>query len=231
MQKDTRALIKILELKRTLDTDWSDDLEKVNIWSSEMKYMHSFIRFEREQERSMANAILAFIVLAYDASSEFIEPMKDRIENKRSIMKRIAGADALTKEMYIEAVLGDDGGPIDMAINWYIENQKDWRWGEIIDGMETHSKGLLLNRSASTPGEMKEMAPVRLAGEASRLKSDKYLEEIRQEYNDLDTALEKENKPKLTDRLSNDYLSYELHVMKKTNRALRAAAEADSEKD
>ena len=211
MQKDTRILQLIHELKRNIDSDWTEALDRINIWH-EIEPLYTHI-----DNRVISNTIFAFIVLAYDAESEFLEPLKDRITNKRSIMIRLAGKDCFKKEIYTEAVLGDSytgepQGIIDKTIQWYIDQQRDRRWGKIISGFEFDSKATALASGASDMDGMKEAGTILDSAKKRLEDATKLLEEIRREFVDLDTVLEKEDKLKVTDRLKNDPTNWEMFI-------------------
>lgn len=203
MAKDNRILEKIRTLKRKLDQDWTADLEELGIWEEcEPLYVH----FE---PRRNANILLAFVVFAYHSKSEYLNPFKDRLETKRSILMRLAGKDCFEKEIFLDAVLGGDA-IIDGFIEFIINDQQDWRFNTIISNMEFASK---VTTKARTE-DFKESADLLDLADKRREKADKLLKEIQQEFVDLDTSLEQEGKPKITDQIDN-FMSWELFVKKK----------------
>lgn len=219
MQKDTRILNKIEKLKNNMESDWTEELDKLNLWIDLEEF---YIEVMRDHERWVANTIFAFIVLSYDASSEYLQITGDRLDNKKNIMKRLAGPSYQTNPILVEAILGDstedERGKIDKVIEWYIDRQKDWRWKEIVSDTEFHSRALALAQGAVSVKEMKEAGAMKEFASSLRLKADEFLDAIRKEYVDLDSALKKEGKMMITDRLANDHSSWELFILKKTNR-------------
>lgn len=216
MAKDTTILQKILILKRDLNADWTEDLERLNIWDDVSPL---YIEFN---DRRQANILTAFIWLAYDASSEQIEPHKDRLQNKKLILMKLAGKDCFSKEIYLDTVLGGNM-IIDNVIEFCINNQKDWRWTSAISSLEFASKARAKSFTADKEsGDMLEMADKR------QEKANKLLDELRQEFVDLDAVLEAEGKPKITDRVEDqkDFMSWELFI--KQRKFKDAAKEAES---
>lgn len=241
MQKDTRVLLKIEKLKSNMESDWTEELDKLNLW---MDLEEFYIEVMREHEQWVANTILAFIVLSYDASSEYLQITGDRLDNKKNIMKRLAGPSYQTNPILVEAILGDsteqERGKIDKVIEWYVDRQRDWRWKEIVSDTEFHSRALSLAQGAVSIKEMKEAGVMKELASSLRLKADGLLDAIRKEYVDLDSQLKKEDKMMITDRLANDHSSWELFILKKANRenqkaelsaAITDAAEGNDEDD
>jgi hypothetical protein len=223
MQKDRRILDKILTLKRHPEDNWSEELDKVNIWHMVQPL------YKEIEDRRTANIILAFIVLAYDASSDYLQITKDRLMDKRSIMMRLAGESCFDKEIFLQAVLGDDGGPIDSTIEWYIDQQKDWRWQTIVTGIEFHSRAQALSKGADSLKDMHSAGSTLNVAEERREKADRYLDNIRTEFADLDTALEKEDRVKVSERLSNDPTVWEMFIKRRNHKVAREEAERKAE--
>lgn len=229
MRKDTKVLEKVMVLKRTLDEDWTEEFEKLNLWV-DLKDFYNYIIFTRQTNRRVANSIFTYIVLAYDASSDFLDPTRDRTVTTRRIMTMIAGEESIKKDIFLEALLGDDletetgkvKGPINKVKGWYIDRQKDWRFSEVINGFEFHSKATMLLREADSFDKMKEAAPVMEMANKMRLNADKLLLDLQKEYSDLDKVLDDEGQTPLTDRLEQDHLSFELSILKRNNQARRA---------
>jgi len=238
MQKDTRVLNKINKLKNDIESDWTQELDNLNLWIDLEEFYNEIMR---KHERWIANTIFAFIVLSYDASSEYLQITGDRIDNKRNIMKRLAGPSYQTNPILVEAILGDSSeterGIIDKTIEWYIDRQKDWRWKEIMSNTEFHSRALVLSQGSTSVKEMKEAGALKEYATVLIEKAYSYLDAIRKEYVDLDSQLKKEGKVMITDRLANDHLSWELFILKKSNRDKASAelsaaiATAESESD
>jgi hypothetical protein len=229
MRKDTKVLEKVMALKRDLDADWTEELKGLNIWI-DLEGFYKYIMYDRKTNRRVANTIFTYIVLNYDASSDFLEPSRDRTVTTRKVMVMLAGQDSLKTEIYLEALLGDDletengkiKGPINKVKGWYIDRQKDWRFSDVVSGYEFHAKATMFLREADSSEKMKEAAQVMEMGNKLRLNADKLLLEIQKEYSDLDKVLDDEGTTPLTDRLEQDHLSFELSILKRNNQAKRA---------
>lgn len=190
-------------LRRNLEVDWTSELEEMGIWD-EASPLYANINQRRD-----ANIIVAYVFFAYHSKSIYLDPFKDRLENKRSIMMRIAGKDCFDRELFLDAVLGGDA-IIDEFIEFIINDQRDWRWNTIVSNMEFASKVTAKSRTE----DFKQSADLLELADKRREKADKLLEEIREEFVDLDTVLEKEGKAKITDKTS-DFMSWELYTRKK----------------
>lgn len=227
MQKDTRVLNLVNELRKNMEADWTEKLDSINIWIDLEEFYNEVMRVN---ERWVANTIFAFIVLAYDASSDYLQITGDRIDNKKQIMKRLAGISYQTKPILVEAILGDSTedhrGIIDKTIEWYINRQPDWRWREIVSNKEFHSRSLVMAQSAININDMRQAGAMKELAAQLHEKADALLDAIRKEYVDLDSALKKEGKVMITDRLANDHSSWELFILRKNNRD-NAAAELE----
>jgi hypothetical protein len=224
MAKSTKILEEILVLKRDLEKDWRPRLDKINILQ-DVYPLYNYIDNIKD-----ANTILAFIALAYDAESEFLDPHKDRVENKRAIMRRLAGVDCFKRELYINTVLGGDE-IIDSIIEWYINNQKDWRWGDIVSNMELASKADLLAKSVETISDVTEAIKLKKLARDTREDADKMLLTLRKEFMNIDASLENEGKKKLTDRIEVDPFSHEMYLKQRKLREAAIAAEEAAAKN
>lgn len=226
MQKDTRLLQKIEKLRKDMEADWRPELEKLNVWNDVDEFYYS-VMGGSEDKRWIANTIFAFVVLAYHASSEWLQITGDRLDNKRKIMKSLVGISWQTNPVLVDAVMGDSTenthGPIDKLIEWFINDQKDWRWSEIISNKEFYSKANVLTQGANSIKDMKEAGQMKALATELNLKADGFLDAIRKEYVDLDSALKKEGKVMITDRLANDKSSWELFILQRNNRDDAAA--------
>lgn len=232
MQKDTRLLQKIESLRKNMESDWQPDLEKLNVWNDVDEFYYEILK---DNERWVANTIFAFVVLAYHATSEWLQISGDRLENKKKIMKSLVGISWQTNPALVDAVLGDSTenthGRIDKLIEWFINDQKDWRWSEIISNKEFYSKANILAQGANSIKDMKEAGQMKESARLLNEKADQYLDAIRKEYVDLDSALKKEGKVMITERLANDKSSWELFILQRNSRAENEAKLEQAAKD
>lgn len=232
MQKDTRILQKIELLRKDMEADWTSELDKLNIWNDVDEFYYEILK---DNERWVANTIFAFVVLAYHASSDWLQITGDRLENKKKIMKSLVGISWQTNPVLVDAVLGDSTenthGRIDKLIEWFINDQKDWRWSEVISNKEFYSKANILAQGANSIKDMKEAGQMKREATELNLKADGFLDAIRKEYVDLDSALKKEGRVMITERLANDKSSWELFILQRNNRAEVAADLEKAAKD
>src|SRR4051812_22638213 len=92
-----KILELIISLISDLESDWQEKMEQINIWEDVMQIYDSP---GVSGNQRLGNEILAFTVMAYDNQSEWLEPHKDRWENKKKIMVRIAGISCFSKPIY-----------------------------------------------------------------------------------------------------------------------------------
>lgn len=218
MAKDKKILTKIIQLSKDLEADWEEGLTEINIWDDVEGLYTSF-------DRKEANIFMAYIAFAYDASSDKLTVHKDRLQNKKVILTKLAGEATLKKELYIDALLGGNA-IIDNVIEFYINNQRDWRWTTVISSLEFASKVRAKSFNADKEtGDLLDQADKRME------KANKMLDQLREEYVDLDSVLEKEEKVKITDRIedTDDFMSWEKYVKKAQYESARTEAE-DREK-
>lgn len=223
MQKDTRLLQKIEVLRKDMESDWTEALDKLNVWTDVEEF---YIEIMRSNERWVANTIFAFVVLAYHPSSDWLQITGDRLDNKKKIMRSLAGISYQTNPVLVDAVLGDSTdsvhGTIDKLIEWFINDQKDWRWSEIVSNKEFYSKANILAQGANSIKDMKEAGQMKREATELNIKADGFLDAIRKEFVDLDSALKKEGRVMITERLANDKSSWELFILQKNERAAAA---------
>lgn len=220
MQKDTRLLQKIEVLRKDMESDWTEALDKLNVWTEVEDFYYEIMR---TNERWVANTIFAYVVLAYHPSSDWLQITGDRLDNKKKIMRSLAGISYQTNPVLVDAVLGDSTdsvhGTIDKLIEWFINDQKDWRWSEIVSNKEFYSKANILAQGANSIKDMKEAGQMKREATELNVKADGFLDAIRKEFVDLDSALKKEGRVMITERLANDKSSWELFILQKNNRA------------
>jgi hypothetical protein len=216
-----KVLDKIFELLPLIDSDWKTHLDRLGIWDN------VFDLYTEAKDGPEANRLLAFIVLAYHYRSEMIEISKDRLEVKRKIMIRVAGLGFKDSKVLSDAAVGLNSVTNRVAA-WFVDEQKDWRWGDIISKIELHSR---TNASVSHELEPDSDSAKRLEM-ATKLRKDADLmwNEIRREFLPLDNALVAEGKPKITENLSSkDFTSWEAYVRKIQQEKKRQQQEAEDD--
>lgn len=193
---------------KKLEKSWTEELEALNIWDdvSDLYCISTDIKNGSFIPEYQANTILAFIVMAYDNRSEFLEPHKDRYDNKVKILTRLAGPAALNNSIFNNLVysLHDDCNKV---INWYIDYQRDWRWKDVLVSREYAAKTMarVMNGEIDAGKMLNESREM-------NTEADRMLDILRTEFLNLDTALDKEQKPKITDFASINFMSHEAFI-------------------
>lgn len=204
---------KILEFmynaRHRLEEDWTQDLEELNIYDDVAPI---YIAEGVKGDTRIGNTILCFTVLAYDNKSKFIDPHKDRWENKQKILVTLAGLSCMTVPVYQEVIYNKHKESYNLS-EWYVKYQKDWRWTSVISGQEYHSMATkMANAGAVDSPEAIHMGKMLVQADELRLRADKLLEELRTEFLNLDTLLEKEERVKATDVDSANFMSFEIYL-------------------
>lgn len=214
-----KLLEKIHELLPVIDSDWKTHLDRLGIWGN------VFNLYAEAPDGPTANKLLAFIVLAYNYQSEMIELSKDRLEVKRRIMIRVAGLTFTESKILADAAAG-----LNQVVNkiaaWHVEEQKDWRWGDIITKIELHSRVMAdISHQLDVDSDSAKNLEA-----ATKLRKDAAImwEEIRREFLPLDNALAAEGKQKITDNIKvSDFTSWEGYIRQKNFEKKRLEQEAE----
>lgn len=210
----SRILELIHELRHHTDSPWKERLDQHNIWE-DVKLLYS-----QQWSMKMANTILAFVVLAYDNKSTWIEIHKDRWENKRKIFTRLGGEiNDLTR-----AIIYNENPVVNSIVSWYYVYQTDWRWHSVLVSYEYHAEmmrfaGFRTNDELEEEKIVEERLEKKIKtiplgdlakankekggniqqGIDARKRGDEMLAEMRREFMTLDAIAEKEGNIKLTD--------------------------------
>lgn len=226
----SKVLDSILVLKSDMKASWTQELDRINVWE-DFKVL-----YQQGWTAEFSNRIVAFIVMAYDNESGWIELHKDRIENKQKIMQRLGGnlKDAVTRE-----VIAGECDEVNQVVAWFIGYQQDWRWHTIMTCFQYHADMMrFANTKVATEvedGEDEEgkkkyryIADDKVAttnirkGEAiqkaiaQRREGEGMWKEIQKDFMQLDTVLEKEGKMKATDSV--DIMSHEKFIAERNKR-------------
>lgn len=217
-----KVLSTMYELMHKLGDDWTEHLDQLNIDNEYVEKMYADPDIKGDALRG--NIVLCYTVLAYDNRSRFLEPHKDRWENKKKILVKLGGLSVMTIPFFQQLIGNQHTACFDLA-SWYIGYQRDWRWGQWITLTEFHSmsenmakKGALDATEAVQIGKMLEIA------EKRRMRADEILDDLKKEFLHLDTALEKEDRLTITDVDNSNFMSYEIFLDQK-NKALAAASD------
>lgn len=212
----SKVLDAILALKNDFEADWRAELERINIYD-DVK-----IIYERKWKTDFCNQVLAFIVMAYDNQSGWIELHKDRWDNKEKIASKLG---MNIKEKKVKDIIENNDPDVQAVVGWFVLHQIDWRWDAIISCFEYASEMFRFAKTKTddkivvkSEGDKKEFAEVDIdrltkgnmakglnldKAIAQRRAGEELLKELRQDFVVLDTALEKEGKRKVTDAAKN----------------------------
>lgn len=198
-------------LMHDLESDWTEQLENLNIYDN-IDFIYNSEGVAGDTR--IGNTILCYTVLAYDNKSKFLEPHKDRWDNKRKIIVKLAGLSALTQPIYSALIENKHKGSSDLA-NWYIAYQKDWRWEEALTLMEFHAMASNMSKKGAIDAQEgiqigKMLAESRKCREAA----DEIMNTLKKEFLSVDIALEKEGRPRMTDIQpdNSDFMKFEIYL-------------------
>lgn len=209
----SKMLDKIIKLKQDLSADWKPALQDINVYQDVMKL------YSMKWPTKFCNSVLAFVVMAYDNESGWIEIHKDRWDNKYKIASRL---ELNIKEKKVKDIVENNNATVNNIVAWFMEYQKDWRWDSIMTYFEYHSEmmrfGSIKTQEQIVVGEeeggKKTLSDVSIDEQAKgnfrkgvniekavemRRKGEELLEEIRQQYVTVDTIMEKEGRRRMTD--------------------------------
>lgn len=201
-----KILTKIMSLSKNMDANWEEDLINLNIWDDVCDLYYKF-----NTDMHKANVILTYIVLAYGKESPRLDLNMDRMDNKVKILKSLAGLSAMSDDDYCKAAVGTLS-PYNEIIEFYINYQKDRRFQEIVGAYDFHAKATATMNTSTDLREMAIAAQVFNSAVALREKADALVDQIEKENVHIDSALDKENRTKLSDRRGDDFISHEIYM-------------------
>lgn len=224
-------LTLIHSLRKDTAVDWTEGLYKFNIEPDISPIYDSGLAIKTK------NILFAYIILAYDNKSEWMEVHKDRYQTKLKILKRL-GAD--TSDKYWIDVAGGKDPITQRVVTWFTLSQRDYRWDSIRACFDYHSEMMLFAGTQNdddisyetfeTDAEGKKQ-PVTItedvdldkqiannikkadcikAGIAMRQQGEEMLKEIQRDFVNIDTGLHKEGVTRLTEVV--DILKWETFV-------------------
>lgn len=203
---------KVLEFmyanRHNLEADWTEDLEQMNIWD-DVSFIYDAPLVKGDNR--IGNTILCFTVFAYNNKSRFLEPHKNRWENKKRIIVTLAGLSALTTMIYPKVIDNSHKESFELS-TWYIKHQKDWRWETIIGNIEFHSMAIKMSTAGAIDAqEAVQIGKMLDASKKLRADADEMMDELQTEFMNLDTAMDKEHREKVTD-VNVNFMSYEAYL-------------------
>lgn len=225
---ESKILDTIKYLYKDLEGNWWGKLEEINIFydvrelyfvsewevGTPEKPIENPRLIEKRRFNSshkVSNTILAYIVFAYHQNSQWLDLHADRIDNKNKIMMSLAGKDYQDNPDFCDAIIGLDE-PYNSVIEWFLNSQMDKRWKQILTDYEYHSRAQNIAGYASGAKEMAEVGKMLTAAENRRNRADELLEVLKNENVKIDSALQKEHREPLTERQSDNFMSWETFI-------------------
>lgn len=214
----TEHLDKIYDLTHDIDSNWKESLDKMGLWNT------FFDLYAEAGDNKRGNILVAFVVFAYNYKSDMIEFSKDRLDTKRRIMVKFGGVLAMDDKLLHDAAFGLNSA-VNRASGKYVEDQRDWRWPDIISKIEIHSRVNALAASNLLPDS--DLSKMLKDATIGRKEAQDMWNDIRREYLPLDNALTLEGKPKLTDRMT-DFTNWESYIRSIKNEKKRQQDEEEA---
>lgn len=212
----SKILDLIINLKIDFTRNWQDALDGAGIWD-DVKAL-----YQKKWPTEFCNRVLAFVVLAYDNDSGWIESHKDRWGNKERIATKLG---LNIKEERVKDIIENSSEVVLDLVAWYIDTQTDWRWDAVLSHYEHASEMMRFAKQKTDDrifvdeeeGGKKVFREVDIEtlskGNTAKGKNlmdaiehrkqgDALLKEMQADFVQLDTVLAKEDRRKTTDKSS-----------------------------
>jgi hypothetical protein len=228
-------MVKAVELSKKISKDleknWLPELEEINL--------HKLFEpvYRLSGNISQLNAIVAYIILAYDNDSSWLNIKADRYSNKLKIINSISD----DKSALILSVIENENESVNDVIANYLENQTTWKWKAIMSLLDFYINTMrFVNQKTETEktfdkinkeGEVKQLTQdydidvvtkvQKQKGELleqaidARTKADSLLSEIKKEFVQLDHAVQGDFAFEMTDEKRIDPMSWRAFIRHK----------------
>ena len=133
------AVLLAKKMAKQLDKNWLPELEEINLHS----LFHPI--YKLSSNIVTLNSIVAFIIMAYDSESHWIDLKQNRLDNKLEILKTL---EADISDSNIQCVLYLETNDMQEVVGAYLKRQQDWKFKTIITCFDYHSKHI---QSATEP--------------------------------------------------------------------------------
>jgi len=130
MQKSIDLIRKV---SKELDKNWLPELEEINLH----KIFDPIYRLNFNI--SNINAIIGFIVLAYDNDSSLLNLKQDRYDNKIKILRSLTED---YQQPQFEEIAKNENDTVNEVIGEYLIEQTTWKWRQIMVSLDFHSNTL-----------------------------------------------------------------------------------------
>lgn len=218
-----KSITLALRISKELDKNWQPELEAINLHKIFSPVYSLDFSFEN------MNVLIAFIILAFDNDSQWLNLKQDRYENKVKILKSLT--DDVTK---FDAILTNENSEINDVIADYLKEQANWKFQTILTLLDYHSNMIrfanqkteqeksvdklskegtkqtlsqdydidVITKVNKQKGELLEQAI------AARKEADKLLSELKKEFVQLDHAVQGDFGFEITDEKKIDPMSW-----------------------
>lgn len=210
MTTANKILESVYKISQSIERDWKEEYFELNIDEEVAPVFESV-----NGDTRFGNIIICFIVLAFSKDSKMLEPHKDRIENKKKIMRKLAGLSAMADEFWI-SIVDNEHEKAFAFMQWYIEYQKDERWQIILSYQDYAAVAQQMARrgpedaqEAISIGKMLEIAEGRIF-RAKELRT-----EIQQEFMSMDKILSADGLRAMTKPENSNFMRYETYMAEK----------------
>lgn len=144
MQKNSDAVDLAKKMMKGMEENWLPQLENINL--------HTVFRpiYTHNLAILHLNTIVVFIILAYSEESPWLNPRKDRLENKKEIL---AGIGVDPSHGIYKGIIHYENDAIQQVILKYLLFCTDARWREIVSLYEYHDKMFLFANQRTSEKE------------------------------------------------------------------------------
>jgi flagellar biosynthesis/type III secretory pathway chaperone len=124
-----KAVVLAKKISEDPSKSWTEEMEDLNLWTLFKPI------YKGHQEFEIPNAIVAFIIFAYDNDSGWLNLHQDRLQNKMRIWKGIK----IKMLPQLERVAKNDDDSVNEVIVEYLIEQTTWEWNHIMTLLDYHS--------------------------------------------------------------------------------------------
>lgn len=232
MQKSIDLIRKV---SKELDKNWLPELEEINLH----KIFDPIYRLNFNI--SNINAIIGFIVLAYDNDSSWLNLKQDRYDNKIKILRSLTED---YRQPQFEEIAKNENDIVNEVIGEYLIEQTTWKWRQIMVSLDFHSNTLrFVSQKMETEKKMDKMNKEGIVKELvqdydldvlakiskqkgelleqalkARRDADLLLSEIKKEFVQLDHVVQSDFNFELTDERRIDPLSWRDYIRERNRK-------------
>lgn len=211
----------IKKLVKNLESDWIPELEDYNL------HKDFYGIYGMDLPIKERNIIIAFVVFAYDNKSTWLDIRRDRLEDKKKILK---GLGANPNDELFSNILNGENKDVQEVYMKYLHNQKDARFRTVLTCFEFYSTNMItINEKIDTlladdKIEKIKNERAKLLQECIRIQKvgEDLLKEIKTDYAQLDKITETELGFEYTEPDTYDIMFWS-HFIERRNKKKEAA--------